>query len=307
MKKFFQFILFLIIIVVMYLYRTPIFNFVYQNFIMNKEVIVEDSNQYVSKQSFSFVKDVDDFSPKNKQDLMNILYTTINRGWKEFTFFCDNDYKRCKKDITTIAGDQELLSNINNYVHPFNSYKSIAIGVDYFGKITVKINPVYTDFEINKINQKVDSIINKIITPGMDNRKKIKVIHDYIIDHTKYDQSKETYQDANGNVFYKNKTNTAYGPLFNGLSLCGGYTDLMGIFLTKINIPNFRISSDNHIWNAVYIDYSWKHLDLTWDDPIVSTGENIITYEFFLISTTQLKKLDQKQHNYEEKIYPEVK
>lgn len=307
MKKLLQFIFFLSIVVVTYIYRVPIFNFVYKNFILNKEIIIEDSNVYVSKQQYQFVKDTDDFNPHSKKDLLNILYTVINRGWKNFTFYCADDYKECKKDITDIASDQELLSDINNYAHPFNSYKSIAIGVDYFGKISVDITPLYTQEEIDKINQKVDSIYPKIINSNMTDKEKIKAAHDYIIHHVKYDQSKETYQDENGNINYKKKSNTAYGPLFNGVALCGGYTDLMALFLRKMGILNFRVSSENHIWNAVYFNHSWRHLDLTWDDPIVSTGENMITYEFFLVTTERLKKIDQKQHNYNPNIYLELK
>ncbi len=306
MKKMIHFILILSIIGIMYHYRTPIFHFVYRHFIMDKEIVIQDSNEYIKYETFYYVQDTNDFVPKQKQDLMNILYTIINRGWKEFTFYCDDNYTSCKDDITKMASDQELLSDINNFAHPFNSYQSISVGVDYFGKITIKVSPVYTEEEIKKINQKVDELYPKLVLANLSKEQNIKRIHNYIINRVRYDEQKTVYKDDKGNINYTNKSNTAYGPLFNGKALCGGYTDLMAIFLTKMGIPNFKVSSEKHIWNAVYINGKWKHLDLTWDDPIVNTGEDMLNYDFFLIDTNQLHKLDQKQHNFNQRVYQEL-
>ena len=99
----------------------------------------------------------------------------------------------------------------------------------------------------------------------------------------------------------------AYGPLINKLALCGGYTDTMALFLEKMGIPNYRIASENHIWNLVYINNEWKHLDLTWDDPVTSNGTNILTHKFFLINSTTLNNLDKDQHIFEKDIYIEAK
>ena len=81
----------------------------------------------------------------------------------------------------------------------------------------------------------------------------------------------------------------------------------MALFLDKIGLPNFKIASENHIWNVVYIDGQWKHLDLTWDDPVVDTGENILTYNYFLISTDDLKKKNEAQHQFDKSIFQEAK
>ena len=73
-----------------------------------------------------------------------------------------------------------------------------------------------------------------------------------------------------------------------------------------MNIPNYRISSDTHIWNFVYLDNKWSHLDLTWDDPSID-GKDIRLEDFFLISSSELEKKDQEnQHNYPKEIYIET-
>ena len=46
--------------------------------------------------------------------------------------------------------------------------------------------------EINKINIKIEQIYASIINESMDRETKIKTIHDYIINNTKYDVDKAT-------------------------------------------------------------------------------------------------------------------
>ena len=68
----------------------------------------------------------------------------------------------------------------------------------------------------------------------------------------------------------------------------------MKIFLDKLNIINYKISNDQHIWNLVYLDGTWYHLDLTWDDPISEV--NITRDNYFLINTSTLEKLNDELH-----------
>ena len=80
----------------------------------------------------------------------------------------------------------------------------------------------------------------------------------------------------------------------------------MSLFLDKLHVKNYRISSDTHVWNLVYVEGSWKHLDLTWDDPITDDGSNILEHEYFLISYDELKKKEDDEHDFDETIYKEA-
>lgn len=80
----------------------------------------------------------------------------------------------------------------------------------------------------------------------------------------------------------------------------------MKLFLDRLNIPNYKISSENHIWNLVNVDNNWYHLDLTWDDPVTSNGTDVLEYDYFLITTTELEELESDQHNFDIKIYKEA-
>ena len=80
-----------------------------------------------------------------------------------------------------------------------------------------------------------------------------------------------------------------------------------GIFLNKLDVPNYRISSENHVWNLVYLDGNWYHLDLTWDDPVTENNTNIRLDNFLLITTDQLEQLDTGYHVYDKSVYLEAK
>lgn len=285
-------------------YKEPIATYLYKHFIFKKEIVIPEVTSYHKDYSFSYIQDTNDFEPKNKADILNIIYTILNAGWDSFSFYCSDSYD-CNEDVSAMAKDAELLSSINNFVHPYNTYETISISINNFNKVIISVTHQYTNQDILEIDKKVNALYKELIQDTMSDYDKIKKIHDYIISNTVYDQAKEKSPTNPNEYIYK--SNMAYGPLLTGKALCGGYTDAMALFLEKMNIPNYRISSENHIWNLVYINGEWKHLDLTWDDPITSTGESILTHKFFLINTTTLKNLDQTQHTFNEDIYLETK
>ena len=159
----------------------------------------------------------------------------------------------------------------------------------------------YSEKEISIIDGEINRIIDELgINSTKSIKEKIRLFHDYIANNNVYDSDKE-----NKNSSYH--SDTAIGTLFEGYSICSGYTDTMALFLDKINLPNYKIATDDHTWNAVLINNKWYHIDLTWDDPIVNTGENIIQYDYFLITTDELKEKNDGEHLYNEAIYDFLK
>jgi len=80
----------------------------------------------------------------------------------------------------------------------------------------------------------------------------------------------------------------------------------MGIFLEKLQIPNIKVANNNHVWNLVYLNNDWYHLDLTWDDPVLDNGKQILQHRFFLIDYNEMIKQDIEEHNFSNIIYPEA-
>lgn len=262
-------------------------------------VAIEKANTYHSDDDYFYVQKSIDFVPYNKQDLLNILYSIFNNGYETFTFYCPSEYADCIDDIEKIGDDKKMITDIGNYVHPFNNFTKLKFITNNLGEVDVVItDKMYTSDMIDSVNRKLDEMFTKVLSDDMSLEDKVLKIHDYIIDNTYYDQE-------NG----KNAGN-AYGALIEGKAKCSGYADAMAIALSRLGIKNYKVASDKHVWNAVYINGEWSHIDLTWDDPIVVDGGTItdtIRHKFFMIDTETLLSYDTDEHSFDPKVYLEMK
>ena len=306
MKKGFlgSFIIFCILLIC-FTYKDDINVFVMQKIIDMQSVSLPSANSYYSNTNFEFVKNTDDFHLKNYQNILDAIYTILYNGTNEFSFYCDESYNECMNDFNKISNDQVLLSTINNMISPYNSYEKIYFSVSSYGKITMRTDKLYSEDEIKLTEEKINDFISNNISDDMTVVDKIKVFHDHLINNSVYDKEAADTIENGGSVGFSS-SHKATGPLVYGLSLCSGYSDAMKIYLDKIGVTNYKISNSRHIWNLVYVNDSWFHLDLTWDDPITSTGENILLHKFFLIDTDTLLKLDSTEHGFNPDYYPEI-
>lgn len=264
-------------------------------------IIIKNSNSYTKDYDFLYVKLDKTYVPYGYQDLLDIIYSVLNNGWDSFTFYCPNEYTDCLSDMTEISTDNSLLTNINNFVHPYNNFEHIKTTFDSTGEVTLTITKLYNDEEISAINKVIDNFNISYTNEQMTAYDKIKAFHDYVINNTKYDIERAQIGKS------KYHSNIAYGPLKEGYSVCGGYSDAMAIYLFSLGIKNFKVSSADHVWNAVYLNDSWLHLDATWDDPYGNDGTNYLIKDYFLINTKKLSELDSKSHAFDLNVYQEFK
>ena len=276
-------------------------------------LVIENSNEYTKDTDYLYVQRTKDYIPYSYQDLLNIYYSVINNGWNQFTFYCPKEYTNCLNDISNISEDELILTHLNNYIHPFNSFTNIRTSINENGEITLYIYYLYSEDEIKIIDEKTDELLNNLITSDMDDYTKLKTIHDYIINNVKYDVERNEENSSDYSSY------TAYGPLFEGYATCNGYTDLMAIFLTKLGFNNYKVattpdeisySSTGHIWNALYYDNSWVHIDLTWDDPVSSDQKDYLFHTYFLVTTEAMEEADKgetviEEHNFNKLFYLE--
>ena len=281
-------------------YQDEIYIYYRENVKKVKQDIKLEKNEYYKDKNYSYVQNTNDFVAKDKKHLINIFYTVINSGANKFTFYCDENYKNCTKDVVELISNKDILSNVNNFVHPYNSFETINASYDEYGQVDLTINKVYTKEDIQVLNTKVQKIINKKIKKNMSNKQKIKTIHDYIINNGRYATDKIRKKHPNKDY---NKANDI---LIEGVGLCSAYSDAMALFLYEFGIDNYKIASDNHIWNLVKINNKWLHLDLTWDDPVTQTGVQKLEDIFMLIDNKELKELKVTQHKYDKNIYKEA-
>ena len=293
LKDFFKIVFMLSLVIIVYIFKNDISFFITEKIVYKDSNKVLSYNEYYQKYDYQYVQNTDSNKANNFQELINILYTTINSGDSSFTFYCN--YEKCKEDVKSIISTgNDAITNINNFVHPYNSFANINIDLTMSGKVTVTINKVYDENMIAYINNYIDDFIKKNINNNMSTSDKIKVFHDHIINNTVYDEAnKEKYSDA-------------YELLSTGKSICGGYSDTMSIYLTRLGIQNYKVSSDNHVWNLIKVDGKWLHLDSTWDDPVASDGNQYLLHNFFLIDTKTLLDLDTVEHSFDKNVYKEA-
>lgn len=289
----FSLLLLSIIFFFVYFYRDDIIKYMY-SIIYPKEIIIQKSNEYKVNYNFNYIKETDNFIIKNEKEFLDAFYTILNNGWNDFKFYCDNNYLTCQEDINRIIKENISTANINNFVSPFNEYESLSMIVDSKGEINIKFIKGYKEEEIDIINDNIDKVINEKINNKMSDYEKVLTLHDLIINNSKYGTENALSNHATGIILYGNGN-------------CSAYTDLMALFLNKLNIPNYRIASNDHTWNLVYIDNEWKHIDLTWDDPVIKNADkDILTHDYFLINTKKLFELDKDNHNFNKNIYIEA-
>lgn len=148
-----------------------------------------------------------------------------------------------------------------------------------------------------KFNSKVQDIKNNYLSKATTALEKEYIIHDYIIQNTKYD-----YDNYNNNTI-PNISHTAYGSLINGVAVCDGYSKAARLFLRDSGVEVGIVESQemNHAWNYVKIDGYYYFLDLTWDDPDYSGDD--VEYRYFNATTSEMKS-GTNPHVWDEAGYP---
>ncbi len=148
---------------------------------------------------------------------------------------------------------------------------------------------------------------------GLENMKDIdviKTVHDYLINNTRYDTSKEAAKESH----------TPYGLITNNVAVCDGYAESFMIFMLLNDIECTTVTGivkkeesekpdqDNtelHAWNQLCLDGEWYNVDVTWDDPIStnSNGEYIDTlrYTYFLVNDKVMEETHTSDCGYDEK------
>jgi transglutaminase/protease-like cytokinesis protein 3 len=122
------------------------------------------------------------------------------------------------------------------------------------------------------LDTKIASVLEALKLEKASDYKKVKAIHDYIIKRVSYDKTL--------------KKHTAYNALINESSVCEGYALAAYRMFTDAGIENRIIigmaGGGSHAWNIVKVDDNWYNIDITWDDPITSSGEQVLRYGYFL-------------------------
>lgn len=191
------------------------------------------------------------------------------------------------------SGNNNNSNNNNNSSSNTSSNSGNVVGEKNSDKIQVS----YGETAPTEAKKLAQTVVNKIISPGMSDFEKAKAIHDYMVTNIDYDYAnylKDTIPDDSYNVI---------GALKNKYAVCAGYAksfkllcELSGLECTYVVGDTARGS---HAWNQVKIDGKWYNVDVTWDDPVnldkAFDDHKFNRYSYFLISDELMNK-DHKAH-----------
>lgn len=215
---------------------------------------------------------------------------------------------------------QEALSS-NRYFY-YAIYKGANISTNYYqqtnenGENFVESVDFSMSYRQSKEDEKkVEDFVNKWVKDNikddMTELDKIKIIHDFIVKRNSY----YTGEDDNLSEGY-----SIYSPasiLFGKGGVCNVYATLFDKMSEKSGLNTYystgeiKENGQLHIRNMVQIEDDWYNIDLTWDDPVLTSNKKIIneedfvSYDYFLISDEKIKK--SRTIDEDEKRPPSVK
>ncbi|MBQ6090400.1 MAG: Ig-like domain-containing protein [Lachnospiraceae bacterium] len=154
-------------------------------------------------------------------------------------------------------------------------YKTITIDWE-FGK-EHQINSIAADSsvysaadkDVQAYSDRIDEILDSIITKKMTDEEKVIAVHDYMCEN--YEYAKPIVESG------PKSDHTFHAMLDDGTGVCQAYASLFHVMMLKVGVKDELVvgeststpwgaSREAHMWNRVLIDNEWLYVDVTWDD-----------------------------------------
>ncbi|MCI6581043.1 MAG: hypothetical protein MSH15_03500 [Oscillospiraceae bacterium] len=195
--------------------------------------------------------------------------------------------------------DEKIVSEVCDYLSVENPELYWIAGYTWSTdgyNTDIKFN-IINDFSVEELKEQSDLVEKNIseiilhIDSSWNDFDKIKYVHDYIIDNTVYDSigADKIQQNEDGGF-----CSSAYGCLIEGKAVCQGYADAFKMIMDRIGIESGIVSGiterGKHAWNYVKADGEYYWIDLTWDDPVTETGDDIRRYDYFMLNNEMFMK-----------------
>jgi len=123
---------------------------------------------------------------------------------------------------------------------------------------------------------RADTLVAELIRPGQSDFEKEVALHDWLVDHTAYDEAAYRSGTVPEAEF------TPYGALIRGTGVCEAYASAFLMLASRAGLEARLVTGTAggaaHSWNQVKIDGRWYHLDVTWDDPVGGPARKSYSY-----------------------------
>ncbi|MBR2088464.1 MAG: hypothetical protein IJ906_15330 [Oscillospiraceae bacterium] len=145
--------------------------------------------------------------------------------------------------------------------------------------------------ELSEMSDQLNAALQEIVdqVPDADAYGKALFVHDYIVNHTDYDQKSADDPETV-------KSTTAYDCLVRHKAVCSGYSRAYQLVMQQLGYPCGVCSGTSrgisHAWNYIQIEDKYYWADLTFDDPVSADGSSSdpdnIEHSYFLINDEML-------------------
>lgn len=200
-------------------------------------------------------------------------------------------------DVKDIASIYTAIERDHPEIFWMRSETSETLNLELLGIFTnVYLRYEYSNEEVQtflqQIEEKKKEILNGIDINASD-YDKTKYVYDYIIDNTKY----KSFSKDNQNIL---------SVLLYGDSVCAGYAKTMQYLLTELGVKSHLLigvvneSQGTHAWNMVMMDGEYYYIDATYGDPVSEDGEDLKTYAYFALTSSEMENVYTADSTYED-------
>lgn len=163
---------------------------------------------------------------------------------------------------------------------------AVALGI-YDAFATGSARAAATD----KVYARIKAMQQKIRTDGTVYETESQ-IHELVCDEIDYLSTANATADTSDPYY----TQTIYGALTTGKTVCAGYTKLYELLCNYFGIDCIAVVSADHAWNLVRYGEHWYIVDTTWDDSYNRSA-------YFHISERQMYATDQDNSHIANSLY----
>ena len=244
-------------------------------------------------------------SVSSHKQFVNQIYKLALKRESPGTFTCEGNGKKIfNGDLDALFAEvcaiDKKTSDDADYLANSVASLNVATRQEYVGskirrtEYTVRIQYRETAKQLEAVNSEVKEVLADLKVKGKSDYQKVKLIHDFIVNNTRYQFTSNCY--------------SAYGALVEGKAVCQGYAQLAYKMLTEAGLKCYTITgkanngsgTQSHAWNMVRVGKKWYYLDVTWDDP--TGGGDMLRYDYFLVGKSRFEKNHKASAEFKSKI-----
>ena len=217
----------------------------------------------------------------------------------ELRAYLFEEFSKCttdRIDLGKFAIDKSDVNALKSFIWSEMPELFHVAGLRVFNNGTTITAIAASSFKYAETKEQYDSMLAEceekaaVLLNGIEGNDSLSDVEKALLLHDRLAANCSYSFDTNLELRY-----TMYGALALGLAVCDGYTHAYSYLLRRVGIDSIKCDSDalNHSWNLVLIDGNYYHVDVTWDDPSISSDSRsflgYVRHEYFLLSDKEIK------------------